>query len=484
MREQQLRRIFRHALALASVTNVGAAMGCSPASSQPPPGPTPPVVTVAPNSTGPTVTTPSSKATTPPGPTGSATPQNFPATKLCTSNEGDTNPLAEVKDAVGADYIELRQVSRFRNKNASSSGRPLHRAGMRCAGAAANSKCEQDFAALTFSKGFNHGCGQIACTHHVIYTKGEELKVLSSLDEVKQFLGPIDSPGDAILWAFANGYNTASCATLAEKPVVETKAGYQFEVTKLISDCPWTTHKWDLAVATDATISFANDLGEKKTSMCAGRLPPGLHATQHCDETQSAAASHLTEMAHMEAASVLAFEQLVRELTAHGAPTPLIDAAASAADDERRHAASVGAFAVQLGATIPDVVVDEVPVRSLLAIALDNATEGCVRETYGALFGHHQAQHSNWPAFAAAMRTIAEDETAHAAFSWNLSDWLDTQLTEDERQQVLAARKRSAATMADGAATPQQHELNVLLGRPTPAQARQLRHVLTQSLWS
>src|SRR5262249_49130025 len=86
-------------------------------------------------------------------------------------------------------------------------------------------------------------------------------------------------------------------------------------------------------------------------SICSngiGRLPAGL-LPAHMPRAPSAVAEYWARAAHLEAASVHAFERLHDELAAHGAPTGLLRATRRAAADERRHARVVGAMALRLG---------------------------------------------------------------------------------------------------------------------------------------
>jgi len=57
----------------------------------------------------------------------------------------------------------------------------------------------------------------------------------------------------------------------------------------------------------------------------------------------------LLAAAELEAISVRAFEELAAALTRHGAPAELSAAARRAADDERRHTATIGEFARHRG---------------------------------------------------------------------------------------------------------------------------------------
>jgi hypothetical protein len=90
------------------------------------------------------------------------------------------------------------------------------------------------------------------------------------------------------------------------------------------------------------------------------------------------------------------------------------------------------------------------PLRSLESFARDNATEGCVRETFGALIGHYQAATARDPEIAVLMRGIAEDETRHAALSHRIARWVEPKLTAAGRHRIAAARIAAVATLFRG----------------------------------
>jgi hypothetical protein len=69
-------------------------------------------------------------------------------------------------------------------------------------------------------------------------------------------------------------------------------------------------------------------------------------------------------------------------LIACQAPPLLIARASSAQRDEVRHFAAMSGLAVWFGAQVARVEVTDVPVRALAEIAVENAVEGCVRETW------------------------------------------------------------------------------------------------------
>jgi hypothetical protein len=87
------------------------------------------------------------------------------------------------------------------------------------------------------------------------------------------------------------------------------------------------------------------------------------------------------------------------------------------------------------------------PLRSPFAIALENAIEGCVRESYGALVAHHQAQTAFDPEIRAVMRAIAQDETRHAELSWRVAAWLEPGLSPAERDALGVARSEALAQL-------------------------------------
>src|SRR5580658_1383630 len=94
--------------------------------------------------------------------------------------------------------------------------------------------------------------------------------------------------------------------------------------------------------------------------------------------------SRASEAAYLEAASVRAFDWLEDELSAHGAPERLQARARRAARDEVRHARVIRSFAERAGARVPSLRVKAARARSLEAMAVENAVEGCVNETLGA----------------------------------------------------------------------------------------------------
>src|SRR5262249_14215622 len=159
----------------------------------------------------------------------------------------------------------------------------------------------------------------------------------------------------------------------------------------------------------------------------------------------SVVAAHLAAAAHLEGASVFAFEVLERELLAHGAPAQLVFRARSAQRDEKRHHSAMSRLAIPFGATVPSVNVESVGIRTLAEMAIENAVEGCVRETYGAAVAALQGESAGNLSIRRAMRAIAVDEAEHASLAWAVDAWARPRLAPRERAQVGAAREQARA---------------------------------------
>jgi hypothetical protein len=213
-----------------------------------------------------------------------------------------------------------------------------------------------------------------------------------------------------------------------------------------------------------------------------GRRPAGLRACPPVRASRPEAA-FLAGAAYLEGASVDAFERLERELAAHGAPRRLRSLARRAARDEVRHARVMKAFAEQAGASPAVPRVTSRRVRSLQAIALENAVEGCVHETFGAAVATFQSRRAVERPFRSAMKRIAEDETRHAELAWAVARWLDGRLDPAARARVNRARTRAAESLLRSVSKPQDPTLVAKLGLPTSMEARALATDLASSLW-
>jgi hypothetical protein len=184
----------------------------------------------------------------------------------------------------------------------------------------------------------------------------------------------------------------------------------------------------------------------------------------------------------LEAAAVHAFRRLARELTAHGAPRRLVSRARVAARDEIRHTRDTAAIARRFGGRPRRPAARALPVRGLEAVARENAIEGCVRETYGALVAMWQAERASDPAVARALARIARDEARHASIAWQVAEWAHPRLGAAAQARVERARRNALADLRAEIAAEPPHDVVQRAGVPTAAQAACLLDALEHSV--
>jgi hypothetical protein len=173
-----------------------------------------------------------------------------------------------------------------------------------------------------------------------------------------------------------------------------------------------------------------------------------------------------------------------RELAALGAPHVLIARAQEAAHDERRHAAVMNQLAHARGGRVEPAQVAACEARSPEQMARENVVEGCVRETYGALLGAHQAAHARDTQLRTAMREITRDELRHATLSHAVHAWLTTQLNGAARARLTRARNEAIAALQASCADADEPAWHADAGLPSPARARELLSELQRNLWA
>jgi hypothetical protein len=184
------------------------------------------------------------------------------------------------------------------------------------------------------------------------------------------------------------------------------------------------------------------------TGNCTGRRPAELTAEGQV-RSGDPVGLFFAEAARLEAASVPAFAHLARELRAHGAPRELVDGALQARRDEVRHTRQMRALARRFGTVSVSPRVKPTGIRALELVARENAVEGCVRETYGALVAWWQAIHSDDAVVRSTMRQVAADETRHAALSHEVHGWAVGRLSPDGRCAVDQARAKAFDDLSD-----------------------------------
>jgi hypothetical protein len=320
----------------------------------------------------------------------------------------------------------------------------------------------------------------------VVDAKGAVLSTRAAIVAAAQ---PIDTPAKAVLAVWASPYHFLAPGTYQPQwldsevagtaTVRAVKDGFEVAAVRVAhGDCQYkakdgpsrTVSSWRVALRVDATGKLKETSSMKlpnDTEYCGGM---GRRPENFVDARGDGMAleSYLQRALHLEAESVRAFERIARELEAHGAPAELIDGAKLAASQERDHAARCAEL-LGLDAVIAR---DELPVRGVFELALDNAREGCVVESFGALANAVQARDAATPELRAYFAAIAADELDHAALAHAIANWLDARLSPDERVAVRAA-KLDAREQLDHAIAAFD-ELPGELGIPRTTTARRL----------
>ena len=211
---------------------------------------------------------------------------------------------------------------------------------------------------------------------------------------------------------------------------------------------------------------------------CMGRRPLGH--VEHVSEAGDPVGRACASMAYLEAAAVDAFLELAAQLSELGAPSTLIQRCLQAAEDERHHTRWLTGVAERHGAEVPAPQAQPPASSQLLDIALHNAIEGCVHETWAALAAHHKARAARDPLLKRIFARIAEDETQHSQLAWDLHAWFLLQLDEAGVAQVLAAQRRALEELPALAAS--LSELPEELGQPVGETATKLAIGLAERL--
>jgi hypothetical protein len=175
----------------------------------------------------------------------------------------------------------------------------------------------------------------------------------------------------------------------------------------------------------------------------SGRMTAGVELPRRAAAPRGLGA-RLARMAELEEASIHAFEALAVELRRRRAPPELVDRALEAADDERRHARVVGQLAGARGGVVGPVRAEVPRNRATVALAIENATEGCVGETLGALVVAYQSRAAEDFELRKAFRRIAGEEQEHARLAFDLHAFFGAKLSAAERCGVIAAMRTAA----------------------------------------
>ena len=241
--------------------------------------------------------------------------------------------------------------------------------------------------------------------------------------------------------------------------------------------CTWPT----LPVVISCVVAHTEGTAPYGTVGCpvAGRLTQGLHPTRAI----TSLATYFAHCAELEAISVESFRRLARELRAIGAPEKFALRAERAALEEIIHARSMAALATRFGAHVPPLVSTSLPLRSAFSIALENAVEGAIGETFGAAVALHQAHHARDAGVRGVHFHIADDERSHAELALDLAAYFRTVLSPHDCATIDEAQRAAVTELRRDLAAPLNHALARDAGLPSSSDALRILDGLDAALW-
>jgi hypothetical protein len=383
--------------------------------------------------------------------------------------------LAELAPAEGVDFVALR--SGTPDTGVSLAGAVIDEWGVRCATATDPMACATALDALPFEASlFRVGIDALT-EFDLATTRGEQVSAVSEMAELLDVVGDVDTANEAALVAYAAGH---------EMPCGQANVRKEGDGFVLLGTrghtCGGDVEHFEITVSKAGVLSLGEaEVAEEGDPNCAiGRRPEGLRGGARAPRSVGQV---FANAARLEAASIPAFAQLARELDAHAAPRSLVRAAWASRRDEIRHAMVTARLARRFGAAARAPAVARRPARSLVEMAVDNAAEGCVRETFGALVAMLQARTSREPIVRRAMRRIAQDEIRHATLSWAIDAWARGRLPAADRRRLDEVRRRAVASLRAEISRDVAPEVARIAGVPGAEASMRLVSALDGTLW-
>ncbi|WBL21236.1 hypothetical protein [Zunongwangia sp. HRR-M8] len=116
--------------------------------------------------------------------------------------------------------------------------------------------CKTAFNELQAEEGFNYGCLPGYCFSYIKYQRQEDNFLVTSKEDVLNFLGEISTPGEALLVARANGYYWA-VDDKNNGAYKQVEDGFELIVRQTVKFCePVQTDRFYIKISADGTISI------------------------------------------------------------------------------------------------------------------------------------------------------------------------------------------------------------------------------------
>jgi hypothetical protein len=398
---------------------------------------------------------------------------------------GCQNPLSDLAaglhPATPVDYLEARVVTSPHPSLDAGAGpyvAPTSSVGTPCAKASDLAACTANLRRATSTGWDLEGilCGPAPYDKQfLVYTRGDQVGSAATAAEVASLLAPIDSPEEARVVLLASQDVSLRCLDSDVKSGWRRNADGSYEIIAIYGGCP--TRRTRYRIETSGDLSIVADQKGNESCICGRRFEGLADVDVHA---RHGLGEHLAKMAYLEAASVVAFRRFEEDLRELGAPRELLARTRRARADEIRHAGSMGRLARRAGAPPRRVEATPRPRRSAVQVAIENAVEGCVRETFGALVATHQARAAGNEEIRATMIGVAADEVRHAELARDVAAWLEPRLATSERTRVVAAKRRAVWELRAAIEVSPPADVVRLAGVPSVSTARQLLDGLTE----
>jgi hypothetical protein len=257
-------------------------------------------------------------------------------------------------------------------------------------------------------------------------------------------------------------FNLDESLTRADvQTIADSMPGVALTCEAVCTGTYWKVRRWQQANVSTCQLTLPDEAkgiegrvtcsGTGYEYVCEGRRPLG-HIEAGDEDCADMLGRNLAAMAYLEAASVIAFEQLVAWLEAQQAPSELVERCVAAAEDERHHARLLTQLAAERGAKVPTASsASTANDAGVLEVALHNAVEGCVHEGFSALMAAVRAERASESRVRRVFATLAADEIRHAQLAWDMHDWLVTRLEPAEARMVEQHRRQALSRLPERA---------------------------------
>lgn len=165
-------------------------------------------------------------------------------------------PFEDLEPEVETDYWELKYAVVHGQDDVDEE--IIVRNGALCH-SAEDDLCQEEFRNLKPEFGFAAGCLPASCFYYLKYQADDENHLVTTKDELLQFLGTINTQEEALLWTRANAYYFR-VNDIDGGAIKTAETGFELIVLKTVSYCtPIQTNIYHLKVQVNGEIKVLNE---------------------------------------------------------------------------------------------------------------------------------------------------------------------------------------------------------------------------------